>query len=136
MRPDFFKRWRIQSAIAASRDHSLDTTAPLLDQLQFLKYSTDDAVAKFGNPFLDVFNSEAEGKQARVLNFQAIVKQGDADWSARLSVVGMNNRVHDSLADSDVWKSPEIGSLHGSNDCFASHVLPQEGNHFLRGSRK
>ena len=53
-----------------------------------------------------------------------------------LSVVGMNNRVHDRFADCDNWKSPEIGSLHGPDDRFASHVLPQECNHFLGGSRK
>jgi hypothetical protein len=58
----------------AGGGHSLDTTAPMLDQPQFLKYSTDDAVAELGNAFLDVFNSETEGKQARVLNLEAIVK--------------------------------------------------------------
>ena len=71
---DLFKQWSVQSAIMASGGHSLDATTPMLDQPQFLKYSADDAVAEFGNSFLDIFNSEAEGEQAGVFNLQAIVK--------------------------------------------------------------
>jgi hypothetical protein len=85
---------------------------------------------------LDVFNGEAEGEQAGVFNLQAIVEQGDEDGSARLSVVAVNNRVHDRFADCYDWKRPKIGSLHGSDDRFASHVFPQERNHFLGGSGK
>ena len=71
---DLLKLRSVQSTIMAGGGHSLDTTAPMLDQSQFLKNSTDDAVAEFGDAFLDVFNRETEGEQARVFNLQAIVK--------------------------------------------------------------
>src|ERR1017187_8972970 len=99
----------------ASGGHSVDPTSPVLDQSQFLKYPADDAVAEFGDAFLDVFNSEAEGEQTRVFDLQAIVKQGDADGSAVLSVVGMNNRVHDCFADRNNRKRPQVGSLYPKN---------------------
>jgi len=40
---------RIQPALPARRGHSLDTTPPVFDQPQLLKYSTQDAVAEFEN---------------------------------------------------------------------------------------
>ena len=71
---DFFELWSVQSAIEARRGHSLNTGAPMLSQSQFLKDSTQDAVAKFGNTFLDVVNGKPEREQAGVFNFQAVVK--------------------------------------------------------------
>ena len=75
-------------------------------------------------------------EQTRVFDLQAIVKQGDADGSAVLSVVGMNNRVHDCFADRNNRKRSQVGSLYRSDDRFASHMLSQERNHLLRGCRK
>ena len=108
----------------------------MLDESQFLKYPADDAVAEFGDAFLDVFNSEAEGEQTGVFDLQAIVKQCHADGSAVLRVVGMHNRVHDCFADRNNRKRPQVGSLYRSDDRFASHVLSQERNRLLRGCRK
>ena len=56
MCPDLFKLRSIQPAIPAGSGHPLDTTPPVFDQAQFLKYSTQDAVAQFRNALLDVFD--------------------------------------------------------------------------------
>ena len=71
---DLFELGNIQSTIMAVGGHSLDATTPMFDQPQFLKYSTKDAVAEFGDALSDVLNREAERKQTRVLNLQPIVK--------------------------------------------------------------
>jgi len=99
VRSDFFKLGSVQTTRMASGGHSLDPAAPLLDQSQFLKHPADDAIAEFGDAFLDVLNGEAEGQQARVFDFQPIVKQGHADGSAVLRAVGVHDRVHDGFAD-------------------------------------
>lgn len=67
--------------IVASGGHSLDTATPMLDQSQFLKYPADDAVAEFGDSFLDIFDSQPERQQAGILNLQAVVEQSNADGS-------------------------------------------------------
>ncbi len=54
--------------------HSLDTTPPVFNQPQFLKYPTEDAVAEFRNALLDVFDGQSEGEQAGVLYFKPVVK--------------------------------------------------------------
>lgn len=113
MRADLFELRNCQSMIVASGDHSLDATTPMLDQSQLLKYPANDAVAEFGNSFLDIFDSQPERQQAGILNLQAVVEQSDADWSPLLRVVGMNNSVHDRLADRHHWKRPTVRSLHG-----------------------
>ena len=69
-----FKSGSIQSAITARRCHALDAAPPVLDQPKFLKHSAEDAVAEFGNAFLDVFNCESEREQARIFDLQAIIK--------------------------------------------------------------
>ena len=74
MRADLFELRGIQSTIMAGGGHSLDATAPMFDQPQFLKYPANDAVAEFGDALSDVLNREAERKQTRVLNLQPIVK--------------------------------------------------------------
>src|ERR1039457_2101344 len=56
--------------------------------------------------------------------------------AAVLSVVGMNNRVHDCFADRNNRKRSQVGSFYRSDDRFASHMLSQERNHLLRGCRK
>ena len=126
----------IQSAITARRRHALDTTASVLDQPKFLEYSAEDAVAEFKNTLLDVFNCESERKQTRIFDLQAIIKQGDANGSAALSVVCMDDCIHDRFADRNQRKCSVIGSLHGAYDCFTGHVLPQECDHLFGGSRK
>src|SRR5580698_6534149 len=136
MRSDFFKPGSIQSTLMASGGHSLDPAAPLLDQSEFLKCAADDAVAEFGDAFLDFFNRESKEEQARVIDLQAIVKQGDPDRSAGLRVVGMHNRVNDSFAHGHNGKGPQVGSLYRPDYGFASHMLSQECDGFLRGCRK
>jgi hypothetical protein len=108
----------------------------VFDQAELLKYTADEAIAKFGNAFPDILNRKPEGEQARIFNLQAIVKQSNTDWSATLSVVCMNNRVHDRFAHRDNGKGPEIGAFHRSDNRFVLHVLPQKRNHFLSRSRK
>ena len=71
---DLFKPRSVQSTIVASGGHSLDATAPVFDQAQLLKYSTEDPVAEFGNTFLDILNREPKREQTRVVNLQTIVK--------------------------------------------------------------
>ena len=121
--------------ILTGSDHTLDATTPVFDQSQFLEYPADHAVAQFGDAFLDVVNGKSKGQQARIFDLKTIVEKGDADGGARLRVVGMHNRIHDSFAHRYKRKRPEIGSLHGADDSLASHVLSQESNHFRGGSR-
>jgi hypothetical protein len=74
MSPDLFKLGSIQSAITARRGHALDPAPPVLDQPKFLKYSAEDAVAKFGNSFLDVFNCESKREQAGIFDLHTVIE--------------------------------------------------------------
>jgi hypothetical protein len=104
--------------------------------LELAANAADHAVPEFGDALLDVFDREAEGKQAGVFDLQAIVEQGDAYGSAGLRVVGVHNSVHDRFADGYKRNGPQVGSLYRSDDRFASHMLLQKHNRLLRCRRK
>src|SRR6266851_760513 len=108
----------------------------MFDQPEFLKHTAEDAVAELGNALLNVIDRETEREQSRVFDLEAIVKQGDTNGSTVLSVICMNDCIHDGFTDCNHWKGPEIRSFHGSYDCLTSHVLSQKRDHLLGSSRE
>jgi hypothetical protein len=136
MRPNLFQFGSIQSAITTRGCHALDTASPMFDKPEFLKYSANNAIAEFGDAFADVFDCEPEREQAGVFDLQAIIKQSDADGSAALGVIGMDDSIHNGFTDSNHWIRPKVRSFYRADDSLTSHVLPQERNYFVGSSRK
>lgn len=90
---DLLEPRRGQSQLAAGGSHALHSAPPLFDQTERVKHSADDPVAKPRNPAGQVFNCEAEREKARVLDFEPVLEDRQADRRTALRVVGVRHRV-------------------------------------------
>ena len=65
----------------------MDSAPPLLDEAEGVEDAPDHPVAELGDAVREVVDREAEGEEARVLDLEAIVEDGDTERSG--SVTGL-----------------------------------------------
>ena len=71
--PDFFQPGRLQASLLASRCHPLNSTAPLLNQVEFVEDAPDDAIPQLGDTLHNILDSQAERQKAGILDLDPCV---------------------------------------------------------------
>ena len=78
-------------------EHTRNTAAPLLDQIEFAKDANDEWVSNEGYAALHVLNRHARKQNPRIFDFDAVVEKGDTNGGAALGVVAMDERIDDQF---------------------------------------
>lgn len=82
------------------------------------------------------FDGEAEGKQAGVFHFQAVVEDGDPARTTPLRVVGVDDGVHDGLPECCRREGPAIDPAHRSDHRLPGDVAAHKGDGLLDGRHR
>jgi len=136
MRPKLFKNRNTQSRLLARGRHALDPASPLLDEAQFMEDAADHSVSQPRYAPAYVLNGKAEGQDAGILHFDAVIKNGQADGSAFFCVVGVYDGIDDCLAKGNHRNRPAIHTPHRCYHRFPAEMLLDERNCLIRGLRQ
>jgi hypothetical protein len=68
-----------QSCLLASGSHALYSATPLFDETEFVKHAPDHPVPEFRHALSDVVNRQAQWKQTRVFDLDAVIEYGLAN---------------------------------------------------------
>ena len=136
MRTDFFELGGIQAGVLAGRGHPLNSTAPLLDQVEFVEHAPNHPVPQLGDTLPDVLNRQAERQETGILDLDAVVEHSYTDRSTLLGIVRMNDGIHERLPNCNHRDRPAILPAQAFNDRFASQVFFGKRDGFVRGTRQ
>jgi hypothetical protein len=125
-RADFFEQRWAEPGVTTGGRHPLNGASPLLDEPEGIEDVTDHAVAQFGDASRQVLQRQTEGKEPGILDLDAVIKDGEANRSALLSIVGVDYSVDERFANRDRRHTPILLPTKTPNLSAVQRVLLDE----------
>lgn len=132
---DFLEKRRCKPGLFTTAYHALNSTSPLLDETEITEYTANNPVAKFRYTMPDIIDRQAEQEQPRILHLQAIIIDRDTDRCSALGVIGMNDRVDDSLPDGSKRIRPSLRPLDSIDDKLSGYGSLDEYHRLFHSNR-
>ena len=108
MCPDFFQSGSFQARLLARRGHPLNPTSPLFNQLKLVENPSDDPVPQLRDALHNILDRQPERQKTGILDLDPVIKKSKSDGRSLLRVVGMNDGIHDRLANCHRRNRPAV----------------------------